>query len=118
MEVIDITSSIEGDISEVIEEISLNSSDADDESDGVSWIRNVKKKKTKKKPYGFHGRRIVPAAYRLSDIAFKKTFRMSKVLFELLLTEVGDDIPLGFSTNGKSITPRCEISGFWLLSFS
>ena len=43
---------------------------------------------------------------------FRELFRMTHRVFELLLFRLEDNIPLGLSSNGKSISPRLQLMIF------
>jgi hypothetical protein len=56
--------------------------------------------------YKFWNRQIVKKARKMNSRQFHNCFRMSKETFEKLLMEIEDELPIGSSSNGKSLTAR------------
>ena len=58
-----------------------------------------------RKRYVFYERTIVAKSNRIPDFLFRRIFRMRRQTFQELLTDCGQFIPIGRSSNGKSLQP-------------
>jgi hypothetical protein len=83
--------------------------DADNDSDDSD---NSHRQPQVKRRYRFHPKRLVEMSDSMNERRFLSNFRMSKSIFEKLLVAIAPHLPIGLSTNGKSLSARERLLTF------
>ena len=75
-------------------------------NDSDSTIYPDKEYNNRAQNFYFGDRKMQATVDAMPEREFRELFRMTKRIFELLLFKLEDHIPLGLSSNGKSVSPR------------